>query len=100
LELSAIIEAIEGWAASEPRIYALIIGLIGAAIISGVINIVAMYVVWLERKVLGDIQARFGPNRVGTRWGVFQLVADAIKLFTKEDSIPRLADKPVYVCIR
>jgi len=97
LELSAIIEAISSWAASEPRIYALIIGLIGAAVISAVINIVAMYVVWLERKVLGDIQARYGPNRVGSRWGVLQLVADAIKLFTKEDSIPRDADKPIYV---
>lgn len=95
--LSTIIETISAWASQEPKIYALAIGLIGAAIISAVINIGAMAVVWLERKFLGDIQARFGPNRVGSRWGLLQLVADAIKLFTKEDSIPRGADKPVYV---
>lgn len=95
--LSTIIETVSAWAAQEPKIYALAIGLIGAAIISAVIDIGAMAVVWLERKFLGDIQARFGPNRVGSRWGLLQLGADAIKLFTKEDSIPRGADKPVYV---
>ncbi|MHC1631864.1 MAG: F420H2 dehydrogenase subunit FpoH [Methanotrichaceae archaeon] len=95
--LSSIIGTISEFAAQEPKLYALIIGLVGAAIISGVINVAAMGAVWLERKVLGDITNRFGPCRVGTRWGILQLGADAIKLFTKEDSIPRNADKQVYV---
>jgi NADH:ubiquinone oxidoreductase subunit H len=97
MDLSTTIEVLSQLTSREPHLFALIIGLVGAAIIASVINIGAMGIVWLERKFLGDIQARFGPNRVGTRWGLLQLVADAIKLFTKEDSIPLGADKQVYV---
>ncbi|HQF16616.1 MAG: F(420)H(2) dehydrogenase subunit H [Methanosaeta sp. PtaB.Bin039] len=97
MELFAFVETIMNWAAQERALTALIIGLIGAAILSGVINVGAMAVVWLERKVLGDVQSRFGPNRTGSRWGILQLGADAIKLFTKEDIIPKGADKQVYV---
>ncbi len=92
-----VLSAITEFAAQEPKLYAFIIGLVGAAILASVINVGAMAVVWLERKVMGDLQARYGPNRVGGRWGILQLGADAIKLFTKEDIIPRGADKPVYV---
>jgi len=92
-----VIESITQFAAAEPGIFALIIGIVGAAIISGVVNVGAMLLIWGERKVLGDFAARFGPNRVGGRWGILQLGADAIKLFTKEDIIPFGADKGVYV---
>jgi len=95
--LDGIIESITQFANQEPAIFALIIGIIGAAIISGVVNVGAMLLIWGERKVLGDFAARFGPNRVGGRWGILQLGADAIKLFTKEDVIPADADKGVYV---
>ena len=92
-----LLSAITEFAAGEPKIYGLIIGLVAAAILASVINVAAMLLVWLERKVMGDLQARYGPNRVGGRWGVLQLGADAVKLFTKEDIIPRGADKSVYV---
>lgn len=92
-----LLSAITEFAAQEPKIYGLIIGLVAAAILASVINVAAMLLVWLERKVMGDFQSRYGPNRVGGRWGVLQLGADAIKLFTKEDIIPRGADKSVYV---
>ncbi len=95
--MNLVLSAITEFAAQEPKLYAFIIGLIGAAILASVINVAAMAVVWLERKVMGDLQSRYGPNRVGGRWGILQLGADAIKLFTKEDVIPRGADKPVYV---
>jgi NADH:ubiquinone oxidoreductase subunit H len=95
--MNLVLSAITEFAAQEPKLYAFIIGLVGAAILASVINVGAMAVVWLERKVMGDLQARYGPNRVGGRWGILQLGADAIKLFTKEDIIPRGADKPVYV---
>src|ERR1041385_1236525 len=50
---------------------------------------------WLERKGLGRIQNRLGPNRVGP-FGWFQPVADGIKALIKEDVVPRSADKFVH----
>ena len=49
----------------------------------------------LERKGLGRIQNRYGPNRVGP-WGVLQPAADGVKALTKEDIVPRAADKIVH----
>jgi NADH-quinone oxidoreductase subunit H len=50
---------------------------------------------WLERKGLGRIQNRLGPNRVGP-YGLLQPVADGLKMVTKEDIVPRTADKIVH----
>src|SRR5467141_2485720 len=49
----------------------------------------------LERKILGRIQNRYGPNRVGP-FGLFQPIADGIKLLIKEDIVPTRADKVVH----
>ena len=54
-----------------------------------------MGAVWLERKLSADIQTRMGPCRVG-KYGLLQLVADAIKLFTKEDLKPLNADSLLF----
>lgn len=51
---------------------------------------------WIERRLLGVWQDRYGPNRVGP-FGMLQIAADAIKLLTKEDWIPPFADKVVFV---
>jgi F420H2 dehydrogenase subunit H len=95
--MAGIIETISSFASTEPAAFAFIISIIGVAILAAVINIGAMLLIWGERKVLGDFCYRYGPNRVGGRWGVLQLGADAIKFFTKEDIIPSSADRPVYV---
>jgi NADH-quinone oxidoreductase subunit H len=52
--------------------------------------------IWLERRLLALWQDRFGPNRVGP-FGLLQVLADTIKLFSKEDWIPPFADKPVFI---
>src|SRR6186713_3185175 len=51
---------------------------------------------WLERKGLARIQNRYGPNRVGP-FGWLQPAADGIKALTKEDLVPRAADKVIHL---
>ncbi len=54
------------------------------------------YTVLLERKVVGRIQNRWGPSRVGP-FGLLQPLADGIKLFTKEDILPTAVYRPLYI---
>lgn len=54
------------------------------------------YAIYFERKVIGWIQGRIGPNRVGPL-GLLQTVADVLKLLIKEDTIPKNADKPLFI---
>ncbi|MDA8241465.1 MAG: NADH-quinone oxidoreductase subunit NuoH [Nitrospiraceae bacterium] len=57
---------------------------------------IAAGLIWLERRLLGLWQDRYGPNRVGP-FGLLQVLADMIKIFSKEDWIPPFADKPVFI---
>lgn len=57
---------------------------------------VSAVLVWLERRLLGLWQDRYGPNRVGP-FGSLQVVADMIKIFAKEDWVPPFADKKVFI---
>jgi NADH-quinone oxidoreductase subunit H len=52
--------------------------------------------IWLERRLLALWQDRYGPNRVGP-FGILQVLADMIKVFSKEDWIPPFADKAVFI---
>src|SRR5512135_2689683 len=68
-------------------------------IIIGVLLIVltiAAGLIYVERRLLALWQDRYGPNRVGP-FGLFQVIADTIKMLMKEDWIPPFADKPVFV---
>jgi NADH-quinone oxidoreductase subunit H len=64
-------------------------------ILIGVLTIGGL-LIWIERRLLGLWQDRYGPNRVGPG-GILVVVADMIKVFTKEDWIPPFADKAVFI---
>src|SRR5215470_9534583 len=54
------------------------------------------YMTWLERKVVGHIQNRWGPTRVGP-FGLLQPLADGIKFILKEDMVPDAVHKGLYI---
>ncbi|MBQ86134.1 MAG: NADH-quinone oxidoreductase subunit NuoH [Gammaproteobacteria bacterium] len=65
-------------------------------LILGTVIIVAAMLIWVERRLLSFWQERLGPNRVGP-FGLLQVVADMIKIFTKEDWVPPFADRVSFV---
>ena len=73
-----------------------VVMLIAAVIILFFILFVVLYLIYALRRIMGFIQTRIGPNRVGWE-GLAQTPADAVKLLAKEDIIPRLADKWPFV---
>jgi len=73
----------------------LVLAVLAIAAIMGVFASCFALTTIVERKVLGRMQNRFGPNRVGP-WGLFQPLADGIKMLTKEDIVPFSADKTVH----
>ncbi len=70
-------------------------GLVLAFVVVNVLLMAATGYTWFERRALGRFQARLGPNRWGP-FGMFQPIADGIKLLTKEDVVPADADRWVF----
>lgn len=64
-------------------------------VLAGALGLGAM-LIWVERRLLALWQDRYGPNRAGP-FGTLQIVADMVKILTKEDWVPPFADRPVFV---
>lgn len=79
----------------SPEVTYVLAAVIGATGILTFVGLGALVNVWLERKIIGRIQVRRGPNRVGPG-GLLQPVADAIKLIQKEVLQPRAADSALF----
>ena len=67
---------------------------LGFIVINGLLVVFALYT-WLERRLIGRFQSRLGPNRWGP-FGLFQPIADGLKFLTKEDTVPKTADRPLF----
>ena len=72
-----------------------LIVLIKSAIVLFIVMTTFAYSMLFERKILGWMQLRPGPNRVGP-WGMLQPAADAVKMLFKEDLTPKTADPLIY----
>ncbi len=68
--------------------------LIGGVLLG--VLLIAAGTIWVERRALGFLQERYGPNRAGP-FGALQVIADMLKIFTKENWIAPFSDKAVFV---
>jgi NADH-quinone oxidoreductase subunit H len=62
----------------------------------GLLLVSVIMMIWFERKLISDLQNRIGPNKAGP-WGLFQTLADGMKLLLKEDNIPAKADRRMFI---
>src|ERR1700750_1902566 len=74
----------------------LLLSILKIAVVLVITLTAVAYTVLLERKVLGRMQNRWGPSRVGP-FGLLQPLTDGIKLFLKEDMMPLAVERPLYV---
>ena len=95
---NAILQGLESVSpASVPAWVLVLVTLgIGVGITVAIISVIAMFGTWMERKVSGHIQCRYGPMRAGWH-GWLQPIADGVKLLLKEDLVPLGADRVLYV---
>src|SRR5690349_7125489 len=66
------------------------------AIIFGISLLIAMYSTYAERKVAAFLQDRYGPDRAGP-FGILQPLADGVKMFMKEEIIPNVSNKFLFI---
>lgn len=94
--METIYQLIAGYFANKPAWMPLAVAIaVPILFILAVYPGIFAYTTLVERKALGRVQNRYGPNRVGI-WGILQPLADGVKLLIKEDIVPRSADKFVH----
>jgi NADH-quinone oxidoreductase subunit H len=90
-----LLNLLVGWGLAE-NLALTLLRFVGAVVLTLVMLLIGGVIfTWVDRKLSARIQDRLGPNRVGP-FGVFQGIADTLKLLTKEDIIPAGADKVVF----
>jgi NADH-quinone oxidoreductase subunit H len=72
-----------------------LIVIVKTVIVFAFLLVATMLMIWFERKLIGDMQNRIGPNRAGP-FGLLQSLADGVKAFFKEDLIPERSDRIVF----
>lgn len=82
--------------ANEPLWYQVLIAFIKGSLLMGALLGITGWLVLAERKIIAWLQGRPGPNRAGP-FGLFQPVADVLKLLTKEESLPPFVDKALFI---
>ncbi|MCG4453367.1 NADH-quinone oxidoreductase subunit NuoH [Pseudomonas sp. MMS21-TM103] len=78
-----------------PELLAIVLAVLKAVVILLSVVILGALLSWVERRLLGLWQDRYGPNRVGP-FGMFQIAADMLKMFFKEDWTPPFADRFIF----
>jgi len=94
--MEALTALLQGTGMSELAIHATS-SILLATLMFIVMALCAIVLTWMERKVAGFLQSRYGPMRTGRWHGWAQAVADMLKILGKEDIIPAEADKPLFV---
>src|SRR5581483_11036757 len=79
-----------------PIWFYILASVIKSAVVLGVLLTAVAYTVWLERKVVGHMQNRWGPTRVGP-FGLLQPAADGLKFLFREDLTPPHVYKPLFL---
>jgi len=91
---TALWDFVAGWGLPDWAVV-LIMATVTTLVLFFTAVIILLTINWLERKIVGRFQERYGPNRVGPL-GLLQPIADVIKMFTKEDITPKQADRLTY----
>lgn len=85
------------WVQNAPAFTSFLMYVVFSALLLFAVLGFVTYAILAERKVMGFMQLRHGPNQVGGRYGLLQTVADVLKLLIKEDIIPKVADRPLFI---
>ncbi len=93
--IAAWLKAVLAGLGASGDLTTLILSVVGAGLLATGAMLWVTFLIWYERKVIGRIQDRLGPNRVGP-WGIFQSFADMGKIFTKEYITPEGADRVLF----
>lgn len=81
---------------SGPAIFNFLIFFLAVFVVVNIMAVIGGLGTFAERKISADMQGRIGPNRVGP-YGILQFLADGIKMFLKEDIIPKAADRFIFI---